>query len=374
MAEGGQGQGQAGQAPAPQFLAMAPGDIQALGQAIANGIIPPAPAAQAPSGVRKIPLFEETGDATAWATWITRFETVANIAGWNAARMKAELKAGMSGAAALVTRDIDIQDHRTFAQVKADYQDRFITPADSDQARADFSLAQQGAEESLLEFHSRLRELFTRAYPAAMGNIDGAPMGQILRDRFISGLLNPAIKEYTWDQRPANYMECLAVVQRKQATLQLLSPSSQGPNNQANGSSTNPRSQAPSSVYSAGASTFGNGNPNAGANFTCHFCKTTGHMLRQCPLLDQARSIIEGTGGGSMSRGGFRRGFGRGRGRGGRGARGGARGGGSRGAGGDEKKKKGPQLSSLGAQEEDDEKEEEDDSAQADDEYSESEN
>ncbi len=126
---------------APQFLAMAPGDLQVLAQAIANGIVPPAPVAQAPSGVRKIPLFEETGDTTAWATWITRFETVANIAGWNAARMKAELKAGMAGAAALVTRDIDIQDPRTFAQVKADYQDRFITPADSDKARADFSLA-----------------------------------------------------------------------------------------------------------------------------------------------------------------------------------------------------------------------------------------
>ncbi len=375
MAEGGQGQGQGQQAPAlPPLLALGPGDIQALGQAIANGIAPAAPAAPAPSGVRKIPLFEETGDATAWATWITRFETVANIAGWNEARMKAELKAGMSGAAALVTRDINIQDPRTFQQVKNDYQDRFITPADSDQARADFSLAQQGAEESLLEFHSRLRELFTRAYPAAMGNIDGAPMGQILRDRFISGLLHPAIKEYTWDQRPANYMECLAVVQRKQATLQLLSPSPQGPNSQTNRSSNDPRSQAQSSVYTAGASTFGTGNHNAGMNFACHFCKTTGHMLRQCPLLDQARSIIEGTGGGNTSRGGFRRGFGRGRGRGGRGARGGARGGGGRGAGGDDKKKKGPQLSSLGPQEDDDEKEEEDDSAQADDEFSESEN
>ncbi len=179
-----------------------------------------------------------------------------------------------------------------FRQVKADYQDRFITPADSDQARADFSLAQQGADESLLEFHSRLRELFTRAYPAAMGNIDGAPMRQILRDRFILGLLHPAIKEYTWDQRPANYMECLAVVQRKQATLQLLSPSPQGPNSQTNRSSTDPRSQAQSSVYTAGASTFGTGSHSAGMNFACHFCKTTGHMLRQCPLLDQARSII----------------------------------------------------------------------------------
>ena len=361
MAEDGQ---------APQFLAMAPGDIQVLAQANANGIAPPAPAAQAPSGVRKIPLFEETGDATAWATWITRFETVANIAGWNTARMKAELKAGMAGAAALVTRDIDIRDPRTFAQVKEDYQGRFITPADSDQARADFSLAQQGAEESLLEFHSRLRELYTRAYPAAMGNIDAGPMGPILRDRFISGLLHPAIKEYTWDQRPATYMGCLAVVQRKQATLQLLSPSPQGSNNQTNRSSTDPRSQAHSSVYSAGASKFGNGNHNAGASFTCHFCKTSGHMLRQCPLLDQARSIIEGTGGRNTSRGGFRRGFGRGRGRGGRGTRGGTRGGGSRGAGGDDKKKKGPQLSSLGTQEDDDEKDEEDDSAQADDEYS----
>ncbi len=186
------------QAPeGPQFLALVPGDIQALGQAITNGIVPLAQPAPAPRGVRKIPLFEETGDATAWATWISRFETVVNIAGLNGAHMKAELNAGISGAAALVTRDIDIQDPRIFNQVKADYQDRFITLADSDQVRADFSLAQQGAKEGLLEYHSRLRELVTLAYPAALGNIDVAPMGQILGDRFISGLLNPAIKEYT---------------------------------------------------------------------------------------------------------------------------------------------------------------------------------
>ncbi len=257
-------------AEGPQFLALAQGDIQALGQAIANGIVPavqPGPAA--PSGVRNIPLFEETGDATALAIWISRFETVSNIAGWNDTRMKAELKSGMSGAAAVVMRDINIKGPRTFNQVKADFQDRFITPADSDHARADFSLAQQGVEEGLLEFHSRLRELFTRAYQAALGNIDAAPMGQILRDRFISGLLNPAIKEYTWGQRPANYMECLAVVQRKQATLQLLSPSSQGPNNRANGSPNNP--QSPADAYSVGLSTFGSGS-NTGTGFTCHFC------------------------------------------------------------------------------------------------------
>ncbi len=358
-------QQQPGGAQNPQYLALGPADIQTLGQAIANGIMPPVAPAPAPSGLRKIPLFEETGDATAWATWISRFETVANITGWNDARMKAALKAGMAGGAALITRDIDIRYPRTFNQVKEDFQDRFITPADSDRVRADFSLAQQGAEEGLLEWHRRLREFFTRAYPAALGNIDLAPMGQILCDRFISGLLNPAIKEYTWDQRPATYMECLAVVQRKQATLQLLSPSSQVSSNKTNGSSNNP--QSPAGAYSVGLSTFGNDN-NSGAGFTCHFCKIVGRMLRQFSMLDQVRNIIEGTGGGTPSRGGFRRGFRRGRGRGGRGTRGGARGAGGQGAtGSSSATKKAPQLSSLGAAQEGDVPEEEDESAEADD-------
>ncbi len=193
-----------------------------------------------------------------------------------------------------------------------------------------------------------------------------------LRDRFISGLLNPTIKEYTWDQRPANYMECLAAVQGKQATLQLLSPSSQGSSNRTNGTSNN--RQPPADAYSVGSSTFGSGS-NSILGVTCHFCKKGGHILRQCPMLDQAHCIIEGAGGINTARGGFRRGFGRSRGRGRRRARGGARGGGSKGAaGGDDGRKKGPQLSALGAPEEADLIEENDDSAQADDEYSESEN
>ena len=58
--------------PAPQFVALDQAGIQALGQAIANGIVPPALAAPPPpSIVRKIPLFEETGITTAWATWIS---------------------------------------------------------------------------------------------------------------------------------------------------------------------------------------------------------------------------------------------------------------------------------------------------------------
>ena len=102
MAQQGQQQQQCGigeENAAPQFLAPDPADIQALGQAITYGIVSPAHPAPTPSGVRKIPLLEEKGDSTAWATWISRFETVVNIARWNDARMKAELNSGMSGAA-----------------------------------------------------------------------------------------------------------------------------------------------------------------------------------------------------------------------------------------------------------------------------------
>ncbi len=112
-------------AEGPQFIVLNPAQAHALGQAIANGIVPaaqPALPAPSPSRVRKIPVFEETGDATAWATWISQFETIAAIKGWNSMRMKAELKLGMSGPGALLTRDINIANPRKYDQVKADYQ------------------------------------------------------------------------------------------------------------------------------------------------------------------------------------------------------------------------------------------------------------
>jgi hypothetical protein len=242
---------------------------------------------------------------------------IAQIAGWPDLRRRQELYASMSGTAARVVADIPLEHPTivpwTATEMEAAYQGRFVTQEASDTARAEFSKSTQLPEESLLEWHSRNRDLFLRAYPGANINLD--PGGQILRDRFTEGLDQAVVKEYTYDQRPTTYEHCLKYAQAKQATIMLMKGGKSARGVHAVGMSSDSEKNVPSSKG-------------------CYFCGSLEHFQRQCPTLDKARKLLDGGGRG-----------GRGRGRGGRG-RGAGRGGTSRGRGGPPRKG----LNALGAE------------------------
>lgn len=280
-----------GAAIAANIPAAPPLDVAALGQAIGNAVAvnapPPVGGANA-GGLRKVPLFTEVHDVNAWKIWIRRFETVAQIANWNDQRMRRELAAGMGDAAAETTADIPIEDPAdpayTYDEMKDLYEARFISPAASDAARADFRTAKQGAEESLLEWHSRLRGLFLRSFPGEDVNGVGAP-AQILRDQFITGIHTASVREYVWDQRPNTYVQALEHAQRKQATIQLQQ-------------SASTRARNDQRMAAIGAPTADSGasegvNAIDVATAICHHCKKKGHFLKNCHLLNKARAFFE---------------------------------------------------------------------------------
>ncbi len=257
---------------------------QAMGQALAAaggaaGAAPAAPAGVGQGG-RKVPAFDSL-DPTEWKTWKNRFSTIAQIAGWNDLRARQELFASMTGVAAKVVSDIAIIDPaggppagvppRNLARVLRDYENRFVTAEASDQAKAEFNTAQQLTDESLLEWHSRLRDLFLRAYPGA--EVDNDPGGQMLRDRFTGGLDNREIKVYVYDRRPANYRACLADAQRKQATLLLMSEDKR----------KIPKGQQ-HVVAAIGTK----------EDVQCYLCQGFGHMARDCAKLGQFRELLRG--------------------------------------------------------------------------------
>lgn len=320
----------------PAQVAFRPGDLAALGNAIAAGFAaapPPAGAAggapaaaaagggaAAAHGVRKIPLFAESSDPIEWRTWADRFRMIVNIAGWPDLRARQELYASMSGTAARVVADIPCENPGvhpwTITEMLVAYEARFVTQEASDSARAEFIRAHQLPGESLLEWHAKCRDLYLRAYPGAAVDVD--PGGQMLRDRFIAGLEIAAIKEYTYDKRPVTYLECLTACQAKQATLTLMAT----------------KSHPAKGVNAVGPSA--DSERNATASKGCFFCGSLEHFQRQCPTLDKARKVLDK---------GNRGGGGRGRGGGGRGRGGGGRGSGNRGRGGKK------QINQMGGEE-----------------------
>lgn len=258
------------------------------------GAAPPAAAAGAG---RKVPTFDSL-DPGEWKTWKERFLTIVAIAGWNDLRSRRELFASMGGPAAKIVADIMLEDPaggpplgvpaRTLQRVMQEYEGRFVTTEASDQAKAEFTTAQQLTDESLLEWHSRLRDLYLRAYPTA--EVDQDPGGQMLRDRFTSGLDNRDIKTYVYDHRPISYRACLQEAQRKQATLMLMN------DDKKKGGRTG-----------ASGSTVAAMTPKE--DIQCYFCHENGHMARDCPKVGRIKGLLQGSERGKKnSRGGRGRG------------------------------------------------------------------
>ena len=257
-------------------------DLDALGQAIGNAI------AGANQGQgKKVPQLESTSPVD-WKTWRKRFQTIVTIAGWNDLRARRELFAAMTGTAAKIVADIAIEDPagglpaggvaRTLDLVLTDYEARFVTTEASDQAEADFELAQQMTDETLLEWHARLRDLYLRAFPGA--DLDAGPGGRTLRKRFVAGLDNKDVRIHVYDHRPDNYNDCLNQAMRKQATLLMEK------GNEKKGKS------------SAHVAAIGKPKPtnHLWPNPGCYFCNGQDHYLQDCPKLAKVKAAATGRG------------------------------------------------------------------------------
>lgn len=182
----------------------------------------PPPAAPVAPAQRKIPTFEDASNPRKWLEWRRRFEAIARGALWDDEHKKREMFAAMVGPASAAIHDIPYENtpgyQRTFREIADLYEARFVNRAASNAARTDFNRAQQQPQETLLEWHGRLRDLFVRAYPNHPG-VDQGELGTNLRERFAVGLESASIQEYVLDKDPATYADCLTDAETKSNTL-----------------------------------------------------------------------------------------------------------------------------------------------------------
>ena len=255
-----------------------------------------------------------SGDPVEWQSWRSHFNTCMRINQWGNRRGRLEVEACLSGTAKV--RVMDLLDHHRPApnaaeaavapveQMLAALETRFLPAAASDLARTQFRSARQNEDESVLDYHARLRGLFRRAYPAIpVANIND---DRNLIDTFCMGLRNPEVRSDTIKHRPNNYNEALNVASNMAAAAQVLG---------------NIKKEPGVGLFAMGKRAHDGGGQSG---IRCHFCLREGHVKRECRLLDRAREIVQRSGRGKplgmARRGGFRAGGGRGgqrRGRGG---------------------------------------------------------
>lgn len=173
--------------------------------------------AAAPDGGRKRLTVFASGEPTEWRTWRRNFETISIINGWNDIRQRREAAAAMEGAAALAIQDIDHENEPNIDHQLNEYENRFIPQAAGRLARAEFYESSQKATETIIQWHTRLRELFSRAYPAR--NV--ANDEQII-DQFVNNLLDSNIQSHVLDAAPNTYAAALDAAQSKMANQLIL--------------------------------------------------------------------------------------------------------------------------------------------------------
>ena len=243
-------------------------------------------------GTRRLEKLESTS-ASDWKTWKEHFLAVRSINDWDRERASRELRAAMSGKAALLTSDIPIEgDGQTLNQRIAAFEARFMPAAAGQVARVEFHGTSQRPDETIMIFHGRLRELFTRAYPDLTCNTS-----QLAIQQFALGLADTEVGRFVLDRAPANYTDALNQAQIKSATEAALQQ----------------RRKTTSGNVSIG-SIDGRGAVEKGASnniFQCWFCNEEGHLKKECPQFKRATRYYN-----NRQSGRFATNAGRGRGRG----------------------------------------------------------
>ena len=149
----------------------------------------------------KLPRYSHTAKED-WTVFRWQFETVVGVNQYDDLNARMALSSVMDGAAALVTMDINrVGGNLTLQQLMNRYEERFLPPAASQLAMMRFDAAYQAPKESEVRWHARLRAIYMRAYPNAVG---GADVPQLIR-KFVIGLKNAKIREQTLRNGPATY-------------------------------------------------------------------------------------------------------------------------------------------------------------------------
>lgn len=265
-----------------------------------------------------------SADAVGWLAWRQHAESIAELKGWDntpASRRRARwaIRAAMQDGAASAVSDVNaavapVPD--TIGAFMDLYQQRFCPEAMSRLARSSFQGAGQHHSETVLEWHTRCRSLYLRAYPDRAGNVE---RDRTLIDQFVEGLRVAQVRVHTYDSYPQTYAAALTHASNKVASVQieerLAGKQASDPfkvKAEADLLAIRP-DYGTGRAYHSGGSNTSRGN----AVQKCYFCQNPEHLKADCTLWKKAKEQLLGGGGQGQRNAGRGSGNRRGRGRGG---------------------------------------------------------
>ena len=199
--------------------------------------------------------------------WRRNFVTIIAINGWADLRARRDANLVMEGAANWAVSDLNVETFTNVTLTLDAYEERFIPRAAAQLARAEFDRARQASNETVLQWHTRLREIFSRAYPERAATAD-----RPLIDKFTIGLVDSALARHMLDHQPATFAQALQMAQSKQAMEDLMA------------------AQYPSQAPSLSAMSHQGGRP-AGTS-GCWYCQEPGHQRSDCSKFMQQTEIF----------------------------------------------------------------------------------
>jgi len=267
-----------------------------------------------PNAEKKLPAFS-SGLPDDWVAWKATFKNVANLKAWEEDAKKNQLVAAMEGNAVRAVSHIDpahnparLNQPYTSRELMDAYDKTFMPVAASHLALTQYNMAKQGAGEAILSWHTRLRELFTRAYPA---KADHSDTDEDLINKFVLGLAHPVVRDRTWDSHPYTFSLALETATSKAAGVLIMRQTAGfGRGGGSNDGAVLGITETGAVADLAALDGAGGGNPARGGRpLECFVCRSRDHLKRDCP--DRAKGR-RGGGGGSSWRGRGRSSGGRG--------------------------------------------------------------
>ena len=240
---------------------------------------------------RKLSLFS-SGLGAEWRTWRANAEIIIGMNGWSNARARQEIASSIEGKAKENTYHFPINDALippgpgAGAAAVADaadyrllldtYQGVFLPASASDTMMVAFRAARQKEDEDIMSFHSRVRSLFTQAYPAVPN--DELNNSRDCIHRFILGLADPQVKRDTWKAKPRTYQAALDEAQDNQSGDSVLQDEEASKRIAHLGPEAEKAAVTPPAVNYAGAPV---------TDKDCWKCGITGHLAFRCRAPDR---------------------------------------------------------------------------------------